>query len=68
VWANAQAQGETADARAADIRALHGQVDDAPRREPMAVPSLLDLRLRRDLSNKWNEFVIGAYDNVRRWL
>ena len=34
----------------------------------MEVPSLLDLRLRRDLSNAWNASVVSFYDSARKWL
>ena len=39
-----------------------------PCTQPMAVPSLLDLRLRRDVSSAWNQGVLSAYDVARRWL
>lgn len=33
----------------------------------MAVPSLLDLRMRRDLSNAWNEGVLNLYEWARKY-
>jgi hypothetical protein len=32
------------------------------------MPSLLDLRLRRDLSNAWNSWVVGFHAEASRWL
>lgn len=34
----------------------------------MEMPSLLDLRLRRDLSNAWNSWVVGFHAEASRWL
>ena len=35
--------------------------------QPMPVPSLMDLRLRRDLASAWNAQVSGMYDVAKRW-
>ena len=36
-------------------------------RQPMAVPSLLDLQLRRDLSSAWNQGVVRVHE-LARWF
>ena len=38
------------------------------RAQRMEMPSLLDLRLRRDLSNTWNSWVVGFHAEASRWL
>lgn len=38
------------------------------RPQRMEMPSLLDLRLRRDLSNAWNSWVVGFHAEASRWL
>lgn len=68
IYERAEAQCEAADARIVELRRLQGVNDETPRRQPMAVPSLLDLRLRRDLSNLWNQGVIAAHEAAGRWL
>ena len=35
--------------------------------QPIVVPSLLDLRLRRDLSASWNAQVVSFYEAAKRW-
>ena len=36
--------------------------------QSMGVPSLLDLRLRRDLAAWWNDGVMSLHDTVKGWL
>jgi len=68
IYQRAEAQCEAADARIVELRRLQGGHDETPRRQPMAVPSLLDIRLRRDLSCVWNEGVLALHDTAGRWL
>ena len=35
--------------------------------QPLSVPSLLDLRLRRDLATAWNSQVASMYEVAKRW-
>ena len=69
VWLKAQEQGQAADDCIADLHAVHhGTSDEPPRRQPVAIPSLLDLRLRRDIANYWNGCVTSVYDRLGRGL
>ena len=36
--------------------------------QSMGVPSLLDLRLRRDLAAWWNDGVMSLHETVKGWL
>jgi hypothetical protein len=49
---------------------LHEPDARAPRigAQPMSVPSLLDLRLRRDVASAWNAGVANMYKTVSKWL
>jgi hypothetical protein len=38
------------------------------RAQSIDIPSLLDLRLRRELCNAWNANVMRAYESISRWL
>lgn len=70
VWQRAKEQGEAAEAFCSSLREQRGVIDvPLPHpRDPFEVPSLIELRLRRDISNKWNEMVLTAHDSVKRWL
>ncbi|KOO35065.1 hypothetical protein Ctob_010720 [Chrysochromulina tobinii] len=67
-WLNAQALGDRSDDYVVELRKLHGKYDDVQREPRMEMPSLLDLRLRRDLSNAWNSWVVGFHAEASRWL
>eukprot|EP00900_Chrysochromulina_parva_P008033 jgi/Chrpa1/17230/Chrysochromulina_OHIO_Genome00022837-RA len=67
-WLNAQALGDRSDGYVVELRKLHGKYDDVQREPRMEMPSLLDLRLRRDLSNAWNSWVVGFHAEASRWL
>jgi len=67
-WFNAQALGDASDKTVVELRKLHGKHDDVARVPRMEMPSLLDLRLRRDLSNAWNASVMRFYHEACRWI
>ena len=68
IYYRAQWQCETTDNKIVELQRLQGASVDAPRRQPMVVPSLLDIRLRRDLSAAWNQGVLIIHDAARKWL
>uniref|UniRef100_A0A7S4KD59 Uncharacterized protein n=1 Tax=Prymnesium polylepis TaxID=72548 RepID=A0A7S4KD59_9EUKA len=66
VWLLAQQHCDAVDSAAADLQKLRGEyVQPPPPR--MEVPSLLELRLRRDLWHAWNDQVWRAYNNLKIW-
>jgi hypothetical protein len=38
------------------------------RAQPVAVPSLLELHLRREITNAWNDGVVRMYDTLKHWM
>ena len=67
VWLGAQAHGDLAEATADEFRKLRGERPDLPVPR-LEIPSLYQLRLRRDISCAWNESLWSTYDTLRKKL
>ncbi|KAL1504217.1 hypothetical protein AB1Y20_010626 [Prymnesium parvum] len=66
VWLRAQHQGDLCDAAADSLRTARGESSQL-QQPRMEIPSLYELRLRRELMNAWNEQVWYAYNVLKRW-
>eukprot|EP00326_Haptolina_ericina_P034541 CAMPEP_0181255338 /NCGR_PEP_ID=MMETSP1096-20121128/49095_1 /TAXON_ID=156174 ORGANISM="Chrysochromulina ericina, Strain CCMP281" /NCGR_SAMPLE_ID=MMETSP1096 /ASSEMBLY_ACC=CAM_ASM_000453 /LENGTH=85 /DNA_ID=CAMNT_0023353457 /DNA_START=121 /DNA_END=378 /DNA_ORIENTATION=- len=67
VWQGAQAQGDAVDSTCAQLQQLRDFRPELPPKR-LEVPSLYELRLRRELLHAWNDRVWGVYTTLRSWV